>query len=110
MIFSRRGAFSTFLGPKGKPGPTEPKGTRTQRGYSPHMANFLECVRARNFDTRANPEIAHLSCSLVHLGEVAYRTRGQLDFDPKTETFVDAPDANALLTKDYRKGYELPKV
>ena len=110
MIFSRRGAFSTFLGPKGKPGPTEPKETRTQRGYAPHMANFLESVRSRNFKTRATAEIGHLSCSLVHLGEVAYRTRGRLDFDPKTQAFTNAPDATRMLTKDYRKGYELPDV
>ena len=110
MIFSRRGAFSTFLGPKGKPGPTEPKETRTQRGYAPHMANFLDSVRSRNFKTRASAEIGHLSCSLVHLGEVAYRTRGRLDFDQKTGTFTGAPEATDMLTKDYRTGYELPDV
>ena len=110
MIFSRRGAFNTFLGPKEKPGPTEPRETRTQRGYAPHMANFLESVRSRNFKTRASAEIGHLSCSLVHLGEIAYRTRGRLDFDPASETFKNAPEANAMLTKDYRAGYELPVV
>jgi len=108
MIFSRRGAFQVFLGPKAKPGPTEPKETRTQRGYNEHMEEFLQAVRTRNFNTSSNAEIAHLSCSLVHLGEIAFRTRGRLDFDPKTEKFIDAPDANALLTKNYRKGYELP--
>jgi len=110
MIFSRRGAFNTFLGPKEKPGPTEPRETRTQRGYAPHMANFLESVRTRNFKTRASAEIGHLSCSLVHLGEIAYRTRGRLDFDPASETFKNAPEATAMLTKDYRAGYELPVV
>ncbi|MFP6768383.1 MAG: Gfo/Idh/MocA family oxidoreductase [Planctomycetaceae bacterium] len=110
MIFSRRGAFRTYLGPKSKPGPTEPKQSRTNRGYAPHLAEFLDAIGTRNFDTRANADIAHLSCSLVHLGEVAFRTQGRLDFDPKTETFVDSPQANAMLTKAYRKGYELPRV
>ena len=74
------------------------------------MANFLESVRSRNFKTRASAEIGHLSCSLVHLGEVAYRSRGRLDFDPKTQVFKDAPEATAMLTKNFRKGYELPEV
>jgi predicted dehydrogenase len=34
MIFSRRGAFSVFQGPKGTPGPTEGKDLRGQTGYA----------------------------------------------------------------------------
>ena len=47
MIFSRRGAFSVFLGPKGTPGPTEGKELRGQRGYPEHMSEFLTAVRHR---------------------------------------------------------------
>lgn len=105
MIFSRRGAFTVFLGPKGKPGPTEGKELRGQRGYAEHMADFLNAVRTRDPGTAAPPEIAHLSCALVHLGEIAFRTRGRLDFDPKTEQFIDCDEANGLLGKDYRAPY-----
>jgi predicted dehydrogenase len=31
-----------------------------------------------------------------------------LKFDPKTERFPDSPEANKLLTRDYRKGFEVP--
>ncbi len=62
MIFSRRGAFSTFLGPKSKPGPTEGKELRGQTGYPQHMADFLTAVRTRT-PTRANAEVAHRSCA-----------------------------------------------
>lgn len=109
MIFSRRGAFSTFLGPKGTPGPTEGRELRGKRGYEEHMANFLDAVRNRT-PTRASAEIAHRSCALVHLGDIAYRTRGRLDFDPQTERFVDCPEANALLTKEYRQPFGLPEL
>ncbi len=109
MIFSRRGAFSVFLGPKATPGPTQGTELRGQRGYAEHMANFLEAVRKRT-PTRASAEIAHRSCALVHLGEIAFRTKGRLDFDPKTEQFVDNDEANAMLTKEYRKPYTLPTV
>ena len=76
MIFSRRGAFSVFLGPKNTPGPTEGKEIRGQKGYAEHMADFLDAVRTRRTTTRAAAEIAHRSCALVHLGEIAFRTRG----------------------------------
>lgn len=106
MIFSRRGAFSVFLGPKGMPGPTEGKELRGQRGYAEHMTEFLHAVRHRT-PTKAAAEVAHRSCALVHLGEIAFRTRGRLDFDPQTERFVDCEEANQLLGKDYRSPYGL---
>jgi predicted dehydrogenase len=106
MIFSRRGAFSVFLGPKNTPGPTEGKELRGQTGYPEHMADFLNAVRTRG-STRASPEIAHRSCALVHLGEIALRTRGRLEFDPGREQFTDCEEANRLLTKEYRSPYGL---
>ena len=109
MIFSRRGAFSVFLGPKAKRGPTEGRDIRGRRGYAEHMANFLQAVRHRK-PTRASAEIAHHSCALVHLGEIAYRTQGRLDFDPKTEKFVGSDEANQLLSKEYRNPYGLPEI
>ena len=107
MIFSRRGAFSVFLGPKNKKGPTEGRDIRGQRGYAEHMAEFLNAVRNRT-PTKANPQTAHRSCALVHLGEIAYLTRGRLDFNPTTEQFIDCDEANKLLGKVYREPYGLP--
>lgn len=109
MVFSRRGAFSTFLGQKGTPGPTEDRAIRTQKGYAEHMAEFLNAVRHRT-PTKANPEVAHRSCALVHLGEIACLTRGRLDFDPESEKFIGCDEANALLTKQYRAPYGLPQL
>ena len=107
MVFSRRGAFSVFLGPKSKPGPTEGD-VRGQTGYDEHMTEFLNAVRSRDLRTRANAATAHRSCGLVHLGEIAFRTGGRLDFDPTTEQFIDNDAANAMLTKSYREPFELP--
>jgi predicted dehydrogenase len=110
MIFSRRGAFSVFLGPKAKPGPTEGKDRRGKRGYEEHMADFLTAIRTRNTATRARPEIAHRSCALVHFGEIAFRTAGRLDFDHKTEQFIGCDEANEMLSKEYREPYVLLDV
>lgn len=109
MIFSRRGAFSVYLGPKSKKGPTEGKELRGQRGYAEHMAEFLNAVRNRT-GTTADPETAHRSCALVHLGEIAYRTKGNLEFDLETERFRNCDEANALLGKEYRAPYGLPEI
>ena len=109
MIFSRRGAFSVFLGRKNEKGPTEGRDIRGQRGYPEHMAEFLDAVRHRT-PTKANAQTAHLSCALVHLGEIAYRTQGRLDFDPEKEQFVDCGEANELLGKTYREPYGLADV
>jgi len=106
MIFSRRGAFSVFLGPKSKSGPTEGD-LRGQRGYAEHMAEFLDAVRTRDRNTKADPRTAHRSCALVHLGEIAYQTSGRLDFDPQTETFIGNEVANRLLNKSYREPFGL---
>jgi hypothetical protein len=73
------------------------------------MAEFLTAVRQRT-PTKASADVAHRSCALVHLGEIAFGTRGRLDFDPQTGRFVDCDEANALLTKTYRAPYVLPEV
>jgi predicted dehydrogenase len=104
MIFSRRGAFSTFLGPKGTPGPTEGKEIRGQNGYAEHMRDFLNSVRTRK-PTRANPEIAHASCALVHFGEIALATSGRIDFDAASNQFSGNAEATRLLSKTYRSPY-----
>ena len=45
---------------------------------------------------------------MIHLGEVAYRVGRVLHFDPKTEMVRDDKEANALLTKEYRRPWEMP--
>jgi predicted dehydrogenase len=105
MLFSRRGYFQVYLGSKGEKGPQ----MRGNTGHPDHLVDFLNCIRTRKQPV-ASAEIAHLSCALVHLGEIAYRTERVLHFDPQTETIRDDPQANALLSKEYRKPWELPEA
>ncbi len=109
MVFSRRGAFSIFLGPKSEPGPTEGKQLRGKRGYDEHMDDFLQAIRTRQ-TPRASAITAHRSCAVVHLAEIALQTRGRLDFDVEQERFMNCDEANELLTKRYRQPYGLPTV
>lgn len=99
MVFSRRGAFRTYLGPKEEPGPH----FRGSAGNEQHVSNFFSAVRSSGGPANtADAETAHLSCALVHLGEIAYRTGRAISFDPRNETITGDEDANAMLTKMYR--------
>ncbi len=108
MIFSRRGYFRTYLGRKEEPGPKSGRSGRVGELIPDHMQNFIDSIRSRK-PTNADAEIAHRTCALIHLGEIAYRTRTVLEFDPKTETIPNSKQANAMLTKEYREPYGLPE-
>ncbi len=73
-----------------------------------HQKNFIDAIRG---DAAPNADIeeGHKSTRLCHLGNIAYRLCQTLRFDPTTET-TDSPAANQLLGREYRKGFELPKV
>ena len=105
MIFSRRGYFQVYLGKQREQGP----GMRGNGGHPQHLYSFLDSVRSRE-QPIAPAEVAHLSCALVHLGEVAYRVGRVLNFDPASETIVGDEAANRLLTKQYRPPWELPSL
>ncbi len=50
----------------------------------------------------------HLKDNSIALNETNYRVGRRLAFDPKAERFVEDSQANAMLTREYRKGYEVP--
>jgi hypothetical protein len=74
-----------------------------------HVRNFLDAVRD-NKPLNADIEEGHKSTRLCHLGNIAYRTGRTLRFDAETETLHGDPEANGLLGREYRKGFELPAV
>ena len=47
----------------------------------------------------------HMSASLGHLGIISYRTGRKPRFDPDKEKFVKDPEADKLLTRNYRKPF-----
>ncbi len=71
---------------------------------------FFRAIRSRKQeDLPVTPLEAHLSCAHIHIGNAAYRLGRALEFDPKTEKFKD-DDANKLITREYRKGFEVPQI
>src|SRR5262249_39616627 len=49
--------------------------------------------------------IEHLKQNKIEFNDVEYRLGRKLTLDPATERFVGDSDANALLTREYRKGF-----
>lgn len=90
------------------------KGPEFQQSFedSPrHYQNFVDCIKSRRRENLiAEVEEGHYSALLAHLGNISYRTGRRLEFDPASETFPHDDQANALLTREYRPGYELPAV
>jgi predicted dehydrogenase len=105
MFFTRRGRYQVYTDRQGTKGP----GFQGDGGQERHLQNFLDCIRSGR-QPNADARIAHLSCALVHLGEIAYRVQRVLHFDPKTEQIVGDREANGMLTKEYREPWGLPKV
>ena len=74
-----------------------------------HFANFADAVRARDPKLlHAEIEETALSTSLCHLGNISYRLNRELRFDPARRQFIGDPQANALLTRNYRAPYVVP--
>lgn len=105
MMIDRDG-YRVFY--KGERGPSfEKKWADSAR----HYQNFVDCIKSRRSDELiADIEEGHYSSLLCHLGNISYRTGRRLEFDPETETFPGDDEANSLLTREYRKGFELPSV
>ncbi|WP_373516670.1 Gfo/Idh/MocA family protein [Pricia sp.] len=108
--------YKTYMGQDRTPGQSGDDGgeaasgmDRGAGGTTGHFANFIEAVRKHDKSILNGPvETAHLSSGLAHLGNIAYRTGRVLEFDPKAEKFVNDPEADTYLTRDYREGFEVP--
>ena len=76
-----------------------------------HMRNFIQAVKAGDPNAvTATAEQGHVAAALCHLGNIAYRTGRSLQFDPKSEQIAGDGEANALLTRTYRDGFEVPEM
>jgi hypothetical protein len=67
-------------------------------------------VRSRKQDDMSvTASDAFESCVHCHLGNIAFRLGRSLSFDPKLERFQDE-EANLYLSREYRPGFEVPKL
>jgi predicted dehydrogenase len=74
-------------------------------GDAGHIANWLTSIET-NARPNADIEEGQKSALLCHLGNIAYRTRSSVHFDPATRRIVDNPAAEALWGREYRDGWK----
>jgi hypothetical protein len=108
--------YKTYLGQNRTPGKSGDDGVdsgsemaRGEGGTVGHFTNFIEAVRKHDASLLNGPvETAHLSSGLAHLGNIAYRLGRVLTFNPDSENFVNDPEADKMLTRNYREGFVVP--
>jgi hypothetical protein len=88
------------------PGPNK----RPETAY--HIENWIECIKSPR-PCNADIEIGHRAntlCCLVNMLREVGHVGVPLKWDPVAERFTNNDDANKLLSRPRRKGYELPDV
>ena len=109
--------YKTYMGQNREPGKSgddgENAGTGMDRGdggTDGHFANFIEAVRKHDKTILNGPvETAHMASGLAHLGNIAYRLGRVLTFDPDAERFINDPEADKMLTRNYRPPFIVPE-
>jgi len=74
-----------------------------------HVGNWLECAVSGERPI-ADVEFGHRSASVCHLLNLARLLGRNLKWNPDTEQFIGDDEANSMLTRPIRKGYEWPEV
>jgi predicted dehydrogenase len=96
--------WQTFLGKEKEPG-------ETGSGTANHYQNFVDAIRTGDKSVNNAPiEEGFYSCALIHLANISYRLGRTLDFDADAMRFIGDDEANAMLTKPYRKPFVVPEI
>lgn len=75
-----------------------------------HFQNFIDAVCNRETNTVTAPPIeGHLSSALSHYALTSARLNRTLEIDTTTKLFKGDDEANKYLTREYRKGFEVPE-
>ncbi len=97
------------FGPKGEPLPRKGGQSSNDEHDPAHKRDFADAIRNHR---RPNCDIAigHVSSSMTHLGNIAWRVDRKLKFDAAKQEFVGDEEANRLLGRTYRAPWVLPRV
>jgi len=76
----------------------EPLGENDIRLYesSNHKNNWLDCIRSRE-QPICPPEVGHRTVTICLIGNIAYKLRRPLEWDPDKEAFVNDMEADSLV-------------
>jgi predicted dehydrogenase len=85
----------------------EKKEVKASPTEGPHLRDFLDCIKSGK-RPRADIEKGHKSAVLCHLGNIAQRLGRSVQFDAAKEAIPGDAEASRMLTRAYRKGFQLP--
>jgi len=66
--------------------------------------NWLDCIKSRE-ETIVPAEVAHRSCSVALLGDLAMRIGRKVKYNPAKQQFIGDDEANAMLSRPQRRPY-----
>ncbi len=120
MEIDAEGNWKTFMGPKDELGPDSKSIKLDEKadalntigtGMSGHFGSFIAAVKAGKQELlTCDIEEGHRSSSLALISNIAYRMKRELKFDGKKEQFVGDAEANKLLRRADRKGFQVPNL
>jgi predicted dehydrogenase len=107
------GKWKTYMGRDNEPGPSSESeeegvdlGYLAAPGGGGHYQNFIAAVRSRKVDDlTCDIQEGYYSTVLPLISNISYRLGRSLQFDGKTEKFVNDKEADKMLTREYRKPY-----
>ncbi len=71
-----------------------------------HYKDFLDAIRSRKAPI-CDVETGHRTATVCTIGNIAYRLKRPLRWNPITETFNNDAEANALLSRPMRKAWKV---
>ena len=74
-----------------------------------HKANFFRCINEGG-QTASDVDSHTYAMTACHLLGIAARLGRKIKWDPTAETIVDDPVAASFMSREQRKGFELPEV
>lgn len=78
-------------------------------GGTEHYANFIDSIRSgSDYDLHCDINKGFYSSALPALANISYRLKRELTFVGAYERFANDPEADMLLTRNYRKPYFVP--
>ena len=103
LAIDNNDSYRTWLGESQEPGPHG-------KAEGNNWVNFIDCVRSRKKEKLNAPiEEGHISCTLLHLGNVSYRLGRSLKFDPQKQAVIGDEEANQMLRGTFRAPYVVPE-
>jgi len=71
--------------------------------------NFLKCIRSRK-STYHPVEDMHRTATIAHMGNISMLLQRKLHWNPKTEEFINDPEANMMRTRKERDPWKLKNM